>query len=82
MNILKLQQDVLDIQDRLTRELQFNADGERELLKTTELLGETLVHLQEQIRTMFRDRSVTLRTALGEPSNATVIGVTAITNGD
>ena len=76
MNILKLQQDILDIQDRLTRELQFNADGERELLKTTELLGETLAHLQEQIRTLFRERATTLLTALGDPTSV------SITNGE
>ena len=66
-NILHLQQNLIDIQERINREVQFGEDTARELLKTVSLLKETTAMLEKQIITLFQDRRASLMATLGQP---------------
>lgn len=80
-NILQIQQDVAELHSRVTREIQFGADTERELLKTVDLMGETLDHLRDQISRLFKDRRTALEAAVGTPTNVEAIEQRKSTNG-
>lgn len=84
-NLLQLQQTLVDVQDRINREIQFGEDSHRELMSTIGLLRETIQHLETQITRLFNERSASLAAALGQPGrpqnvtiNATVQTMEAI----
>jgi hypothetical protein len=66
-NILHMQQNLIDIQERINREVTFGEDTARELLKTVSLLKETTAMLEKQIITLFQDRRASLMATLGQP---------------
>jgi hypothetical protein len=72
-NILHLQQNLIDIQERINREVQFGEDTARELLKTVGLLKETTAMLEKQIVTVFSDRRDALMATLGQPKDAVMV---------
>jgi hypothetical protein len=71
-NILHLHQNLIDIQERINREVQFGEDTQRELLKTVGLLKETTAMLEKQITTLFSDRRASLMATLGQPQDTTM----------
>lgn len=75
-NILQLQKNVLDLNDRINREIQFGEDSQRELLATVALMGETLKHMESQITRMFNERNASLFAALGQPVRPQTVDMT------
>jgi hypothetical protein len=73
-NILHLQQNLIDIQERINREIQFGEDTQRELVKTLGLVRESLEMLEKQITTLFSDRRASLAATLGQPQEMTIVG--------
>jgi hypothetical protein len=76
-NLLQLQQTIVDVQDRINREIQFGEDSHRELVGTIGLLRETIQHLETQITRLFNERSASLSAALGQPGKAQTVNITA-----
>jgi hypothetical protein len=78
-NILQAQQTLIDLQDRINREIQFGEDSHRELVGTLGLLHETLKHLETQLNRMFNERGASLAAALGQPGKAQTVNITTPT---
>lgn len=78
-NVLQIQQSLLDVQDRVNREIQFSEDTQRELLGTCDLLAETIAHLRGQIVRLHNERSASLSAVLGQPGKAQTVDMTAET---
>lgn len=76
-NILQMQQNLIDIQERINREIQFGEDSQRELLATVVLMRETLQHMETQINRLFHERNASLVAALGHPVKGQTVNMTA-----
>lgn len=76
-NILHMQQTILDIQERVNREIQFGEDTQRELLTTVRLMRDTLGHLENQINQLFNERAAALVSVIGHPSRPQTVDMTA-----
>ena len=74
-NILQAQQTLIDLQDRINREIQFGEDSHRELVGTIGLLRETLQHLETQLTRLFNERSASLSAALGQPGKPQTVSI-------
>jgi len=72
-NILHLHQNLIDIQERINREVQFGEDTQRELIKTVGLLKDTTRMLEQQITTLFSDRRASLMATLGQPNEGPML---------
>lgn len=66
-NILQAQQSLIDLQERINREIQFGEDSCREMLATISLLKETVSHMETQVTRLFNERGVALTAMLGQP---------------
>lgn len=75
-NILQLQKTVLDLNDRINREIQFGEDNQRDLLATVALMRETLQHMESQITRLFNERNASLFAALGQPVRPQTVDMT------
>lgn len=67
-NILALQQSILDMNERINREVQFGEDSLRELTATVGLMKETLGHLETQMTRLFNERNASLVAIIGHPA--------------
>lgn len=76
-NIHILQQNLIEVQERINREIQFGEDTQRELLATVNLLRESLTHLEQQITLLFNERGASLSSALGHPARPQTVHVAA-----
>ena len=65
---------LIDVQERLTRELQFSVDAEKQIMDAFHTVDEALHHLERTIRSAFGERSRALSSAIGsgKPSPETV----------
>ena len=65
---------LLDVQERVQRELQFSSDAEKLILDNMAMAMEALGNLDRSIRTAFNERNRALATMLGsgKPSPETV----------
>lgn len=65
---------LIDVQDRLTRELQFSVDAERQIMEAFHTADEALHQLERTIRSAFGERSRALSAAIGsgKPAPETV----------
>jgi len=65
---------LIDVQDRLTRELQFSVDAEKQILEAFNTADEALHHLERTIRAAFGERSRALSATIGsgKPAPETV----------
>lgn len=65
---------LIDVQDRVQRELQFSADAEKLILDNLATVHEAFGNLDRSIRTAFGERNRALATMLGsgKPSPETV----------
>lgn len=64
-NFLQLQQDLMDVQNRINREIQFADDTQRQLVQGFNMLRENIMHMEQQVNLLFQDRTASLLTALG-----------------
>lgn len=76
-NILQLQQDIISLNERVNREIQFGEDASRELVATIDLLTETVGHLRSQVIRVFNDRNASLLATVGQPVRAPMVDMTA-----
>ena len=58
---------LVDVQERLVKELQFTADAERQAEAAFDTVFESLHHLQETVKAGFAERRRALSAALGNP---------------
>lgn len=58
---------LIDIRERLTKELQFSADSERQIEAAFDTAQEALTHLHATVKSAFGERRRALATALGNP---------------
>lgn len=77
-NILALQQSILDMNERINREVQFGEDSLRELTSTIGLLKETIGHLETQMTRLFNERNASLVAIIGHPAKAQTIVVESL----
>lgn len=65
---------LIDVQDRVQRELQFSADAEKQIIDNLATVLEAFGNLDRSIRTAFGERNRALATMLGsgKPSPETV----------
>lgn len=62
-----LEMAALDVRDRLTKELQFSVDSERQICQALDTLSEALNHLNITVKNAFAERHRALATTLGSP---------------
>jgi hypothetical protein len=77
-NILQLQQDIITLNERVNREIQFGEDALRELTATVDLMAETLGHLKAQITRTFNDRNAGLLATIGQPVKPPTVDMTIL----
>jgi len=65
---------LIDLRDRLTRELQFSAEAEAQITAAIATVSDGLTHLDRTIRNAFAERNRALETALGSTAPAPAIG--------
>lgn len=67
---------LVDIEDRLTRELQFAHDAQKQVLGALGIVKEGLEHLERAIQSAFTERTRALSAAIGsgKPTPETVDG--------
>lgn len=58
---------LIDIRERLTKELQFSADSERQIKSAFATAFESLHHVETVVMEAFSERRRALATALGNP---------------
>lgn len=58
---------VLDVRERLTKELQFSGDAERQIGQALDTVREAVEHLSTTIHNAFAERHRALALALGQP---------------
>lgn len=65
---------LIDVHERLTRELQFSTDAERQIMEAFHTADDALHHLERTIKSAFGERSRALSAAIGsgKPSPETV----------
>lgn len=56
---------LVDIEDRLTRELQFSSDAEKQILDALTIVREGLQQLERGVRSAFQERTRALSAAIG-----------------
>jgi len=61
---------LIDLRERLTRELQFSAEAEAQITAALATVSEGLTHLDRTIRNAFAERNRALETALGSTAPA------------
>jgi len=61
---------LIDLRDRLTRELQFSAEAEAQITAAIATVSDGLTHLDRTIRNAFAERNRALETALGSTAPA------------
>jgi len=61
---------LIDLRDRLTRELQFSAEAEAQITAALATVSEGLTHLDRTIRNAFAERNRALEAALGTSAPA------------
>ena len=61
---------LIDLRDRLTRELQFSAEAEAQITAAIATVSDGLTHLDRTIRNAFAERNRALETALGASAPA------------
>ncbi|MEN6302225.1 MAG: hypothetical protein ABFD96_05830 [Armatimonadia bacterium] len=59
---------VIDARERLTKELQFSADAERQIQAAFDTAFEAMNHLHATVKNAFAERQRALAAALGAPS--------------
>lgn len=58
---------LVDIRDRLTKELQFSVDSERQVCQAIDTVSEAINQLERAVKSAFAERHRALASALGSP---------------